>query len=780
MHLDVLDCRLGARVGETLAARRCMQRRLVLSAVVLAAVGTASCSRDPEAAKQKFLVNGDRYLAEKKYPEAIVEYRNALKQDAKFGDARLKLTDAYLATGDVRNAVGESVRAADVLPESVEAQMRAGSLLLLARQYPEAKQRAVNALERDPKNPQALILLGNSLAGLKDLDGAIQQIEQAIDQNPQLTITYTNLADLYAAKGDRDAAERAFESAVKAAPNSVDTHLGYANFLWAERRWQEAERELNAAAAIEPKSVAVNRALAAFYASQNRPAEAVTSLETYASVMGTVEARLLLADYFVGTRNVARATQVLNELAKDPRGLSAATVRLAMLDFRDGRRPEAYKRLDGLLAKDSKDQLALQGKARLLLMEGRSQEALRVTESLIAINAELPSNRYLHGLALEGTGSLEDATATYLDLLKADPSSSPLIERLATIYLRRQDPKDALGYAEQFVRAQPQSASAHLLYAQALLQSGSLQRAEEELIVLSKVAPSSPDVFTWLGMLYEGKHDTVRARQSYQRAFDLQPTSIAALSGLVSVDMSDKKPAAAISRIESQIAERPGDSNLLVLRALALMRIGDLPKAEAAYQKVIEVLPNNVDAYGRLAAIYLAQNRLDDAKARYEDILKRQPQSAAAETMLGTILARQNNAAEARRHFERAVEIEPRSVLASNNLAWDYANNGGNLDVALQLAQTAKAGVPENASVTDTLGWVYYKKGLSSLAISTFRQAAALDASNANIQYHLGLALIQQGDKVEAKRALEQAVRLNPKLSSDEDFKRVLAGLTAS
>ena len=48
--------------------------------------------------------------------------------------------------------------------------------------------------------------------------------------------------------------------------------------------------------------------------------------ETYAAVMGTVEARLLLADYFVSTKNTPRATQVLNELAKDPRGLSQATL----------------------------------------------------------------------------------------------------------------------------------------------------------------------------------------------------------------------------------------------------------------------------------------------------------------------------------------------------------------------------------------------------------------------------------------------------------------------
>jgi tetratricopeptide (TPR) repeat protein len=747
---------------------------------VLAAAGAAACSTNPETAKREYLASGDRYAAEKKYPEAILQYLNSVQQDPKFGDARLKLTDAYLATGDVRNAIAQSVRAADVLPNSVDAQLRAGSLLLLAGQYEEAKARALAALKQDPKNAKALILLGNALAGLKDLDGAIQQVEQAIDQDPQLTLSYTNLGNLYAAKGDKTSAEQAFRSAVRIAPKSAETHLGLANFLWAQDKREEAERELKAAAAVEPRSVTVNRALATFYIIQNRAAEAEIYLQTYADVMATPEARLLLADYYVGNKNLAAATRVLNDLAKDARGMRPATVRLAMLDFREGRKPDAYRRLEGILTKEPRDEAALQAKARFLWMEGRSHEALPVTKLLMTIDAESTTNQYLHGLVLEAAGSLQEATATYLNVLKATPTSAPVQARLATLYMRQGNPKDALGYAQQIVRAQPGSVPAHFLYAQTLLQSGDLRLAEQELVALSKAAPSSPEVYTWLGMLYEAKRDTTRARQSYQRAFDLQPTAIGALAGLVSVDLSDKKPDAAISRIQSQLEQHPGDVTLLSLHAMALMTIGDLPKSEAAYRKVIEASPDNMDAYGRLAGIYLAQNRLDEARANFEEILKREPKSVGAETMLGTILTQQNRTADARKHFERALEIDPHTAVAANDLAWDYANNGGNLDLALQFAQTAKAALPNNSSVSDTLGWVYYKKGLSSLAISTFQQAAAQDPSNANIRYHLGLAFVQQGNKVEARKALEEALRLKPSFPSADDAKRTLATLTGS
>ena len=46
-----------------------------------------------------------------------------------------------------------------------------------------------------------------------------------------------------------------------------------------------------------------------------------------------------------------------------------------------------------------------------------------------------------------------------------------------------------------------------------------------------------------------------------------------------------------------------------------------------------------------------------------------------------------------------------------------YTRQGGNLDIALGLAQKAKQIMPELDSITDILAWVQYKKGAYSSAI---------------------------------------------------------------
>ena len=52
----------------------------------------------------------------------------------------------------------------------------------------------------------------------------------------------------------------------------------------------------------------------------------------------------------------------------------------------------------------------------------------------------------------------------------------------------------------------------------------------------------------------------------------------------------------------------------------------------------------------------------------------------------------------------------------------------------LQLAQTAKAQLPNRHEVDDTLGWIYYKKGLSSMAVETLKTSTHAAARQPDLQ----------------------------------------------
>ena len=110
----------------------------------------------------------------------------------------------YARTGDARGALDQYVRAADLLPEDVDVQIAAGTLLLAARKPEDAVARADAALKVQPDNVSAHVLRGNALAGLSSFDEALKSIDEALRLDPKRGATYTSLGFLQLTQGRRE------------------------------------------------------------------------------------------------------------------------------------------------------------------------------------------------------------------------------------------------------------------------------------------------------------------------------------------------------------------------------------------------------------------------------------------------------------------------------------------------------------------------------------------------------------------------------------------------
>jgi tetratricopeptide (TPR) repeat protein len=138
--------------------------------------------------------------------------------------------------------------------------------------------------------------------------------------------------------------------------------------------------------------------------------------------------------------------------------------------------------------------------------------------------------------------------------------------------------------------------------------------------------------------------------------------------------------------------------------------------------------------------------------------------------------------AEATARYELIVQADPRAVVASNNLAWRLASRGEQLDLALQLAQAAKAEQPDVPAINDTLAYMYIKKQLGALAVPLVKQAIVEQAVNKQPEetsyfFHLGLAYAQTDDKAAARQALEHALKLRADFGGADEARRVLGTL---
>ena len=94
-----------------------------------------------------------------------------------------------------------------------------------------------------------------------------------------------------------------------------------------------------------------------------------------------------------------------------------------------------------------------------------------------------------------------------------------------------------------------------------------------------------------------------------------------------------------------------------------------------------------------------------------------------------------------------------------------------------ELARLAKEKLPDDPNVMDTLGWVYYKKGLYDSAIAEFSDSLEKMPDNATVTYHLGMAYYKKGDLNKARAELQKALQLDANFTGADEAKQVLAEL---
>jgi Flp pilus assembly protein TadD len=109
----------------------------------------------------------------------------------------------------------------------------------------------------------------------------------------------------------------------------------------------------------------------------------------------------------------------------------------------------------------------------------------------------------------------------------------------------------------------------------------------------------------------------------------------------------------------------------------------------------------------------------------------------------------------------------------------------------MRLAQDVVRRFPGEPGFADTLGWVYYRKGLYRDAAEQLRRAvegaAKRGGDNSLYRWHLGAALAAAGDKQDARRELQKCQELYaqeqqrtnkpPTVTPIDDVRRTLESL---
>lgn len=756
-----------------------MFRRPILPALlVLLAAGVVACSKDPEIAKREFVARGDAYVAENRYPEAIIEYRNAVQQDARFGEARLRLADTYAHQGDAVGALGEYVRAADLLVDDADVQVKAGLALLMANAFDDARARADRALALAPAHVEALVLRANAMVGLMPVDATVAAMESAIADASAAGSIDARLDGLQMLKSDPAGARAAFLRVIDAVPTAPSAHLALANVHLAARQMPEAEAAIARALQNAPRHVLGNRALAALYAATGRGSEAETPLRIVADESNDATGHLTLADYYVAAGRPTDARAVLEPLAaSDGDAYEAVALRLAGIDARSGNLDAALDRVEALIARGGASATALTARAELLFAAGRIDDALASARAATETAGTSAIAHLVLGRTHATRGELDDARRAFGRAVEIEPRLSAAHVELARLHLRAGRLPEAERAAEAAVLHAPAAGDANLLLARVQLLQGNLTRAEATLRAVARQYPDAPGVQAELGSIEMSRQNWVTARVAFGRALAVDAGRYDALSGLTRLDVREGQHGAARARIDVALRSFAGRADLLALSGSLAAVMSDPGRAEQQLRAAIEINPNYLAAYDELGRLYVRQNRVESALEQFETLSARQPQAVGPHTVIAMLLESRGRVAEAMARYEQALELDPKAAAAAHGLARLLVQQGGNLDRALTLAQTAKSGLPDRPEVNATLGLILHRRGLPALALRPLTDATEQEPDNASYHYKLGLAHADAGHVSQARRILGHAIALGLGSTEAAEAKQVMARL---
>ena len=199
-----------------------------------------------------------------------------------------------------------------------------------------------------------------------------------------------------------------------------------------------------------------------------------------------------------------------------------------------------------------------------------------------------------------------------------------------------------------------------------------------------------------------------------------------------------------------------------------------MDQAEAAFLKALELEPRLNAAYVALGQLYASSGKLDKALTKLNEATANNPNDVGALMLSAIIYQMQGDTAKAQVNYEKLLEIKPDFAPAANNLAYIYSSQGGDLEKAFQLAMKAHEAAPDDPGISDTLGWILFKRGDYQWALGLLQESAEKLPDNAEVQYHLGMVQYKLDNANDAKEILAKALELDKNFAGADEARQTL------
>ncbi len=742
------------------------------------------CSR--EAREARYLASGKKMMETNDYPRAIIQFINAVKVMPNDAEAHFQLALAYFANRNYQAGNASLRKVLSLNPK------HAGALLKLAElkaAAPAGKPEFKHYLEESQKTVQDLLKSGESSAEilgtlaqteykLGDKDAAEKTLEQAVAKFPKDLATAVSLAKVKQAHNDLPGAEAVLKKAVAEQPKSSNAALALGQFYLATNKPADAESQFQRAVELDPKSAPALLSLAVL---QVRTNKLDLAEQTYGRLSALPDPRFRSyhADFLAARGKRDQAVAELEKLYRqypDERDVRGALLRQYL---RAGRMADVEKTLTAALSQHPKDIDALLQRASVYLTSGRIDAARADLENALRVRNDSAQAHYLMAQVHGARGAVQNQRQELNQALRLQPALLPARLQLAQILLASdsaQPALDLLNAVDQLdptvARVQKNSLALIVQRNWALIALHQTAAARQE-VDRGLAIVRSPDLLLQDAYLKREKKDFAAARAALVEGLNRSPDSVPLLRLMVITYLDQKQAAEGIRVAQQYAAQHLKSAPVQYYVAGLLIANGQRAEGRAALQAAKSADPKFTPADVSLAQLDAGEGHTDEAAKTLTAVLARNPQNVPGRLLLANIEDARGNRNAALDGYRKVLETQPSNVLALNNLAYDLSKSDDQLDEALRYAQKAVELAPDAPSVQNTLGWIFYRKGLYSMALPHLEKAATLEPS-ALRKCHLAMAYLEMGDQQRGQQTLLAAMKLDPSLPELKDAQLLL------
>lgn len=406
----------------------------------------------------------------------------------------------------------------------------------------------------------------------------------------------------------------------------------------------------------------------------------------------------------------------------------------------------------------------------LLSHQANKTTVLQLVQDLAAPYPQMAEAHYTIGQAAFQANNLQLALSETIRANQLRPNWEIAAIQQAEI-LYSASPDQAISFYRSFLNNTPDANDARLNLARMLIKQSRFNEAKPELLKLSKLANSNPEILLVVGLLSVQSNEFADAEKYFLQALNSTIKSKDPIYlYLGQIAEKNKNDAEAINWYSK--VQQPGEKSSIqqadhyLDAKLSMANVMSRTQGADAAIRMLDELENLSDA--QLAQVITLQANLLAQAKRFQESYELLSKAVANIPNSNELIYDYAMAAERVQQFavletqlRKLIKVKPDFAQAYNALGYSFADRNVKLEEANKLIAKALELSPNDHYIMDSMGWVQYRLGNLDKAFEYLNKAYNLQ-NDAEIAAHLGEVLWKQDKQDEASKIWQDALKANP------------------